>query len=89
MSKTRPRTTKIHPQPAGPRTARVVGKDVEQGRIGKHDQPAERDEEAVECTVTQFVKIRDQRESDAWRDPGRRCEQTPFGTLTFRVRSHV
>ena len=56
---------------------RAVGKDVEQGRIGKDDQPEERDEEAVECTVHQVRENPDQRESDSWREPGKQCEQTP------------
>ena len=46
------------PSPTGQSAGnRVVGKDVEQGRIRKHDQPEERDEEAVESPSTQFVKI--------------------------------
>src|SRR4029453_18645009 len=56
---------------------RAVGKDVEQGRIGKDDQPGERNEEAVECTVHQVRENPDQRESDSWREPGKQCEQTP------------
>ena len=56
---------------------RVVGKDVEQGRIGKDDQPEDRDEEAVECTVHQVRENPDQRESNSWREPGKQCEQTP------------
>src|SRR4029453_13946756 len=56
---------------------RAVGKDVEQGRIGKHDQPEEWDEEAVECTVHPVRENPDQRESDSWREPGKQCEQTP------------
>jgi hypothetical protein len=56
---------------------RAVGKDVEQGRIGKDDQPEDRDEEAVECTVHQVRENPDQRESNSWREPGKQCEQTP------------
>ena len=77
MSKTKPRITKIHPQPAHSAANRAVGKDVEQGRIGKDDQPEERDEEAVECTVHPVRENPDQRESDSWREPGKQCEQTP------------
>src|SRR5215207_10566203 len=56
---------------------RAVGKDVEQGRIGKDDQPEERDEEAVERTVHQVRENPHQHESDSWREPGKQCEQTP------------
>src|SRR5829696_9677159 len=57
---------------------RVVGKDVEQGRIGKGDQPKERDEEAVECTVHQVGENPDQRESDSWCEPGKQCSRHPI-----------
>src|SRR6188768_1358949 len=56
---------------------RVVGKDVEQGRIGKDDQPEERDEEAVECAVHPVRENPNKRESDSGRDPSKQCEQAP------------
>ena len=47
------------------------------GRIGKDDQPEDRDEEAGECTVHQVRENPDQHESDSWREPGKQYEQTP------------
>ena len=70
---------------AHPAANRVVGKDVEQGRIGKDNQPEERDEEAVECTVHPVRENPDQHESDSWREPGKQCEQTTHpSTLSLR-----
>ena len=67
------------PSPTGHSAAnRVVGKDVEQGRIGKDDQPEERDEEAVECTVHPVRENPDQRESNSRTNPASNASRHPI-----------
>src|SRR3954449_8564242 len=60
---------------AQPVADRVVGEDVEQGRVGEDDQPEQREDETVEGAVHQVREDPDQDQGDPGCEPGKQCEQ--------------
>src|SRR5580765_4987160 len=73
-----------HEEPAPtaqPVDDRVVGQDVEQGRVREDDQPEQRDEEAGEGAVDQVREDPDQRQDEPGCDPGEQCEEAAHRSI--------